>query len=335
MPKPPIAPAPSRLPTRAVRPDTVPAPPLCRSTLQLAVLLLLLGVEPALAQAQGIRPGRPFPAADDCDSPGTTQALTSRSAAAELPRVAAVDVPASDVAAAEAANTSGPASNVKAAAPAAVATSDAAPASGGRAGMTLEAQRIGGRTGEQLSASGKVRLRQGGITLDADRIDYTLGSDRARASGSVSLRRGNDVYSGPELDIDTETMEGYFLAPTFTISRTQGRGRADRADFLGDNRVAITGASYTTCRIDAGRQPAWELSASRMRLDFGANDGYAEGAVLRFYDVPILALPLLSFPVTDARKSGWLPPCSTSRAPVVSRSASRITGTSRRNTTPP
>lgn len=174
--------------------------------------------------------------------------------------------------------------------------------------MTLEAQRIGGRTGEQLSASGKVRLRQGGITLDADRIDYTLGSDRARASGSVSLRRGNDVYSGPELDIDTETMEGYFLSPNFTIARTQGRGRADRADFLGDNRVAITGASYTTCRIDAGRQPAWELSASRMRLDFGANDGYAEGAVLRFYDVPILALPLLSFPVTDTRKSGWLPP---------------------------
>ncbi|MEY2655868.1 MAG: hypothetical protein RLZZ524_2896, partial [Pseudomonadota bacterium] len=181
-------------------------------------------------------------------------------------------------------------------------------AGSGRQGLTLEAQRIGGRTGEQLSAIGKVRLRQGGITLEADRIDYSLASDRAHASGGVSLRRGADVYSGPELDIDTETMEGYFLSPSFTIARTQGRGHAARADFLGENRVAITGASYTTCRADEGQQPAWVLSASTMRLDFGANDGYAEGAVLRFYEVPILALPLLSFPVTDARKSGWLPP---------------------------
>jgi LPS-assembly protein len=34
----------------------------------------------------------------------------------------------------------------------------------------------------------------------------------------------------------------------------------------------------------------------------------AEGAVLRFQGVPILALPSLSFPLSDARRSGWLPP---------------------------
>jgi LPS-assembly protein len=48
-----------------------------------------------------------------------------------------------------------------------------------------------------------------------------------------------------------------------------------------------------------------------VRLDFDANEGVAEGAVLRFYGVPILAAPVLSFPVTDARKSGWLPPLIT------------------------
>ena len=30
--------------------------------------------------------------------------------------------------------------------------------------------------------------------------------------------------------------------------------------------------------------------------------------MLRFYGVPILAAPSLSFPLSDARKSGWLPP---------------------------
>jgi LPS-assembly protein len=43
-------------------------------------------------------------------------------------------------------------------------------------------------------------------------------------------------------------------------------------------------------------------------MDLDANEGIAEGAVLRFLGVPILALPSLSFPLNDARKSGWLPP---------------------------
>jgi LPS-assembly protein len=45
-----------------------------------------------------------------------------------------------------------------------------------------------------------------------------------------------------------------------------------------------------------------------VKLDFDANEGVAEDAVLRFLGLPILALPVLSFPLTDARKSGWLPP---------------------------
>ena len=34
----------------------------------------------------------------------------------------------------------------------------------------------------------------------------------------------------------------------------------------------------------------------------------AENAVVRFYGIPILAAPVLTFPITGARKSGWLPP---------------------------
>jgi LPS-assembly protein len=43
-------------------------------------------------------------------------------------------------------------------------------------------------------------------------------------------------------------------------------------------------------------------------MDFEANEGIAENAVLRFLGVPILASPILRFPLTDERKSGWLPP---------------------------
>jgi LPS-assembly protein len=45
-----------------------------------------------------------------------------------------------------------------------------------------------------------------------------------------------------------------------------------------------------------------------VKIDTEAQEGRAEGAVLRFLGVPILALPVLSFPLSDDRKSGWLPP---------------------------
>ena len=50
------------------------------------------------------------------------------------------------------------------------------------------------------------------------------------------------------------------------------------------------------------------LSTRQLDLDTDADVGVAEGAVLRFLDVPILSLPRLSFPLSDQRKSGWLPP---------------------------
>jgi LPS-assembly protein len=185
----------------------------------------------------------------------------------------------------------------------------AVPASPGAnsAGMTIEADRVSGRNGESLSASGAVNLMRNGMSMQADSVDYSLVNHRAHAVGRVSLRRGEDVYSGPELDLDTETLQGYFVSPRFTISRSGGLGRAERATFLGDNRIEINHGRYSTCPAPEGETPAWEMTASFMRLDIDANDGYAEGAVLRFLDVPILALPVLSFPVTDARKSGWLP----------------------------
>lgn len=43
-------------------------------------------------------------------------------------------------------------------------------------------------------------------------------------------------------------------------------------------------------------------------MDLAANEGQADGAVLRFLGVPILAAPSLSFPLSSERKSGWLPP---------------------------
>lgn len=181
-------------------------------------------------------------------------------------------------------------------------------AAGGEDPILVEADRLIGQTGQSLRAEGRATLRRGLLSLQADRIEYRQDDDRVHALGTVRLQREDSHFLGTELDLQTEHQEGYFLSPRFYLGRTQAGGRAERVDFIGRNRMVVSRASYSSCDLVDGETPAWELSTRRVRLDFDANEGLAEGAVLRFQGVPILALPVMSFPVTDARKSGWLPP---------------------------
>jgi LPS-assembly protein len=174
--------------------------------------------------------------------------------------------------------------------------------------LVVEAQEIRGRPDLDVVAEGAAQLRQGPIEIRADRLSYDQPSDTARASGNVRITRDGNVYSGPELQLKLGTYEGYFVNPTYFFSRTQAGGSATRLDFMGQDVALATGGNYTSCPRDEGTEPAWIMSTRRVRMDFPNNEGIAEGAVLRFYGVPILAAPVLSFPLTDARKSGWLPP---------------------------
>jgi LPS-assembly protein len=172
----------------------------------------------------------------------------------------------------------------------------------------LEANAIRGQPDGETTAEGDVELRRGDITVQADRLSYRQPDDLARASGNVRLLRQGDRYTGRELQLKVERFEGFFLEPTYFFSRMQAGGQAQPLDFLGENRASALGATYTSCPVDGSGDPAWLLSTDKIRLDFDKNEGVAEGAVLRFYGVPVLGAPILSFPLSDERKSGWLPP---------------------------
>ncbi len=187
-----------------------------------------------------------------------------------------------------------------------------APPPRGEAGTKLpivvRAREVRGRPDLETIAEGDAEFRRGGMVLRADRLDYQQSTDVAHASGNVRVTKDGNVYTGPEVQLQVQRFEGYFLNPTYYFAKTAAGGRAERIDFLDDQRAVATGATYTSCPADGSGDPAWLLTTSRVNLDFATNEGVAENAVLRFYGVPILAAPSLSFPLTDERKSGWLPP---------------------------
>jgi LPS-assembly protein len=174
--------------------------------------------------------------------------------------------------------------------------------------IILRARELRGRPDLETIAEGDAEFRRGGLVIRADRLSYDHPDDLAQARGNVRVSRDGNVYSGPELQLHVQQFEGYFVNPSYYFGRTGAGGTAQRFDFLDEQRAVATGATYTSCPSDGSGGPAWLLSTDRVKMDFEANEGVAEHAVLRFYGVPILAAPVLSFPLTDERKSGWLPP---------------------------
>ncbi len=174
--------------------------------------------------------------------------------------------------------------------------------------IVLQARSIRSQPDLETVAEGEVEFRRGGLVIKADRLSYDTPRDLANAKGHVVVSRDGAVYSGPELEVSVQRFEGFFLQPRFEFLQLGAGGRADRIEFLGNSRSRATNASYTSCSREDGQEPDWVLRTDSVSLDLSINEGIARGAVLRFLGVPILAMPTLSFPLGDERKSGWLPP---------------------------
>ncbi|MBH9551745.1 LPS-assembly protein LptD [Inhella gelatinilytica] len=179
---------------------------------------------------------------------------------------------------------------------------------GGRGPVVLRAQRIDGALGKILKAEGEVELRHLETLLRAPSLQYDETRDEVRSPGPVELEHQGSRLKGVQLRLELEKFLGELIDPSYFIAQTGGSGVAKRMDFLGEQRMRAQDARYSSCPREDNPSPAWELHTERLDLDFQAHEGRAQGAVLRFQGIPILAAPALSFPLGDERKSGWLPP---------------------------
>ena len=171
-------------------------------------------------------------------------------------------------------------------------------------------QRLQGQTDGPVVIEGGAELRRHGTVIKADRLQFDQQSNEATASGNVLINRNGNRFEGPELQLNVETGRGHFEQPAFSLLESGGHGEARRVTFLGEDRLEATDARYSTCPRPPGSKwmPDWLVRADRIELDNAQEAGTAHGGVLEFQGVPILAAPYLSFPLSDKRKSGVLPP---------------------------
>lgn len=171
--------------------------------------------------------------------------------------------------------------------------------------LFLTADRIESNAPNIIEASGQVEARQAGQNFFADwlRFDTTLNTVQAR--GQVRLEQPELVVEGESLTLRLDTYSGEILQPVYHLTQQQGRGGAERIDFIDENRFKLQDATYTTCPVD---NDDWFLKVGSLDIDKTRNVGTARNATLQFLGVPILYTPWMDFALNNERKTGVLAP---------------------------
>lgn len=176
----------------------------------------------------------------------------------------------------------------------------------------FRADRGNGTATGKAHFEGHALATRGNQRVWADLIDYSRHTQILDAQGHL-------LYASPTLDLEGERMSydfttnrGIFWDDTYALPTKHGRGTAQRITTQASDLTILNGLTYTTCPVN---NTAWQLHASHVVLNHDTEIGYATNAWLSFQHVPFLWVPYLSFPLTDARKSGFL-------APSIARSSS-------------
>jgi LPS-assembly protein len=173
----------------------------------------------------------------------------------------------------------------------------------------IQADAIGGTPDIEIHLQGNATLRRADTFIRADRIDYNIEQDRLSAKGGVRINRGGNVFEGTELDLSVDAFNGFFAFPRYQFLKGDGYGQASRIEFIDDQRAIARDATYTTCTARPGPSwlPDWIVRATELDMDNARNEARAKRATIRFKDVTV-PVPDISFPLNEARKSGFLPP---------------------------
>ena len=181
-----------------------------------------------------------------------------------------------------------------------------------RAPILISGQQFDGEIDRHITATGQPEVRHPGSVLKADVIRHDQATNTLTAQGNVRLNRMGNRFRGDRLQLQLDSYEGSFDNISFEIIKTGGLGKASRADFIDRDHSIIYDAMYSTCYPDPEHpgawNPDWFVRGKKIILDTEQDEGHVEDGALVFAGVPIFPVPGFSFPLSDKRRSGLLPP---------------------------
>lgn len=173
-------------------------------------------------------------------------------------------------------------------------------------GLPVEIESAGAEVSTEGDArlKGPIHVQQGPRTLTAGEATYQDTTRAFAVRDAVTYQDGQLALAG-----DTGTWNpdgsGEFKNGDFRLMERAAHGHAADIKLSPDGKLEFTDVRYTACPSD---QPDWVLRAAHLDINQATQEGTARDMTLDVKGVPVLYLPILSFPVGDARRSGFLFP---------------------------
>lgn len=159
--------------------------------------------------------------------------------------------------------------------------------------------------GGNATLSDGVVVKRNENYLAADQAEFDAERQLLSLNGSVRYSGIASQVQGEGAEFDLGLGRIRFTDSRFALPDGRGRGVAGLLELDQTGLIQLGEVEYTSCPVG---DEDWEINASQIRLNTADGIGTARNLKLEFFGVPILYAPWLSFPISDARKTGFLIP---------------------------
>jgi LPS-assembly protein len=157
---------------------------------------------------------------------------------------------------------------------------------------------------ERTIFSGNVQMLHGDQYMATDKVSFEHDSQQFTTEGEVRYQDKAVRLTAARASGDQKNDKLVLDKVVYQFNQEVGNGSAGQAVMQG-KLGTLTEASYSTCPPG---QRQWEFDASKIVINDETKTGVAHNVTLRLGKLPVLWLPVVSFPTTNERRSGVLAP---------------------------
>ncbi|MGQ4277030.1 LPS-assembly protein LptD [Pseudidiomarina sp. E22-M8] len=154
------------------------------------------------------------------------------------------------------------------------------------------------------SFTGNVEVQFNDQYLLTEQATVNQATGNINASGATRFTDGYVQVASENFRLNSGSNRAYLAGAEYQLMNTGAHGTASILS-IAPEQVLLEGSTFTTCPTD---DPAWQLSAEEISINEDEAWGEAWHAKFELFGVPVLYVPYLNFPITDARKTGFLFP---------------------------
>ena len=152
--------------------------------------------------------------------------------------------------------------------------------------------------------TGNVDVQLGTREIQADQLTYEPTTTAFNVSGTVRFQDPTVLIQGGN-SATTATDGSSFNHAGSNCASSRAMGPPSRSRAQSGQHTDLRQVTYTSCPAP---RTDWQIRARELVLDTNTSRGVGHGATVDFEGVPIVYLPWISFPLNEARQSGFLFP---------------------------